>query len=86
MVEVGLAFGRETRTRRILGVFTILEVYLVPKNKLFWVGKHTNIIMKPTKSPTQGQPNPKKKQVKSGIWATVPHSIIFFSWVGIGFK
>ena len=33
--------------------------------KLCWVGKHMDIIMKPTNSPTQGQPNPRKKWVKS---------------------
>ena len=28
--------------------------------KLCWVGKYINITMKPTNSPTQGQPNPEK--------------------------
>ena len=52
---------------------------------LCWVGKHANIIMKPTNSPTQGQPKPKKYLVKSGIWATVFPQEGNFSWVGIGF-
>ena len=38
--------------------------------KLCWVGDHVDIIMKPTNSPTQGQPNPRKYEVKGGLWAT----------------
>ena len=38
--------------------------------KLCWVGKHIDIIIKPTNSPTQGQLNPEKNEVKSGLWAT----------------
>ena len=43
--------------------------------------------MKPTNSPTQGQPNPRKKQAKSGNWAIFPHSKVFFvgwDWFYIG--
>ena len=51
---------------------------------LCWVGKHANITMKPTNSPTHGQPNPRKirlKTVKSGLWATFSHSKeIFVGW------
>ena len=37
-----------------------------------------NIIMKPTNSPTQGQPNPRKIRLKVGIWAIFsPHQIVF---------
>ena len=32
--------------------------------KFCWVGKHINVIMKPTNSPTQGQPNPRKIGLK----------------------
>ena len=32
--------------------------------KLGWVGKHINIITKPTNPPTQGQPNPRKIRLK----------------------
>ena len=42
--------------------------------KLCWVGKHINVIIKPTNSPTQGQPNPRK----IGIWGTFSHSKYFF--------
>ena len=38
--------------------------------KLCRVGKHVNIIMKPTNSPTQGQRNPRKNRLKGGNWAT----------------
>ena len=34
--------------------------------------------MKPTNSPTQGQPNPRKNRLKVGIWATFSHSKYFF--------
>ena len=34
--------------------------------------------MKPTNSPTRGQPNPIKIMLKSGIWATFSHSEYFF--------
>ena len=34
--------------------------------------------MKPSNSPTQGQPNPRKNRLKSGIWATFfPQQIVF---------
>ena len=33
--------------------------------KFCWVGKHKNVIMKLTNSPTQGQPNPRKRKKKS---------------------
>ena len=46
--------------------------------KFCWVGKHIDIIMKPTNSPTQGQPNPRKFRFKSGIWATFSQSNFFF--------
>ena len=44
-----------------------------------------DIIMKPTNSPTQGQPNPRKSGLKSGNWATFFPPQIIFAWVGIGF-
>ena len=46
--------------------------------KFCWVGKHINITMKPTSSPTQGQRNPRKNRLKSGVWATLSHSKYFF--------
>ena len=43
------------------------------------LGKHVNIIMKPTNSPTQGQPNARKIRLKSGILGPTffPQQIIF---------
>ena len=42
--------------------------------KFCWLGKHINISMKATDSPTQGQPNPREKKAKSGHWGTFSHS------------
>ena len=43
-----------------------------------------NIVMKPTNSPTQGQPNPRKNSLKVAFGPLFPTANIF-SWVGIGF-
>ena len=43
--------------------------------KLYGVGKHLNTIMKLTKSPTQGQPNPKKNSLKAAFVPLFSHSI-----------
>ena len=51
---------------------------------LCWVGKHVNVIMKPTNSPTQGQPRPRKVRFKVAFGPLFPTESIF-SWVGIGF-
>ena len=46
-----------------------------------WGGKHVNITMKPTNSPTQGQPNPRKIRFKSGILGHFfPQQIFFVGW------
>ena len=46
--------------------------------KFCWIGKHVNIVMKPTNSPTQGQPNPRKNRLKVAFGATFfPQQIIF---------
>ena len=49
--------------------------------KFCWVGKHTSIIMKPTNSQTQGQPNPRKNRLKVAFGPLFPTASIF-SWVG----
>ena len=50
--------------------------------KFCWVGKHGKIIKKPTNSPTQGQPNPKKEKLDQkwhlGHFFFLPHSNHFF--------
>ena len=43
--------------------------------KFCWVGKHINIIMKPSNSPTQA-----KNRLKVAFGATFSPSKIFFSW------
>ena len=51
-----------------------------------WVGKRVKTIMKPTSSPTRGQPNPRKVGLKSGVWANFfPVESNFFSGLGFGF-
>ena len=50
--------------------------------KLSWVGKHINIIMKATNSPTQGQPNPRTSRLKVAFGPLFP-TANNFSWVGI---
>ena len=55
--------------------------------KLCWVGKRINIVIKPTISPTQGQPNPRKNRWKVAFWATFAHSKYFFvgwDWFHVG--
>ena len=63
------------------------EIGCLRSTKLCWVGKHINVIMKPTDSPTQGQPNPRKVRLKSVIWATFSQSKYFFvgwDWFHVG--
>ena len=73
-----------TGTTTIAATITLGCFAMVGKHTKFcWVGKHVNIMTKPTNSPTQGQPNPRKKYVKSGIWATFLPTTNYFSWVGI---
>ena len=63
----------------------VIGCWRLSKILLGWKTDHF-IIMKPTNSPTQGQPNPeKKKRSKSGVCATFfAHSKYFFRGVGIG--
>ena len=46
------------------------EYVCLRSTKFCWIGKHANVIMKPTNSPTQGQPNLRKNRLKSGPNAT----------------
>ena len=43
--------------------FIFISVGCLRFTKLGWVGKHTTNTMKPTNSPTQGQPNPRKNKL-----------------------
>ena len=62
----------------------ILIVGCLRFTEFSWVGKHVNIIMKPTNCPTQGQPNPRKNWLKVAIGPLFP-TANNFSWVGICF-
>ena len=42
-----------------------------------WVGNHINIIMKPTNSPSQGQPNPRKIRLKWHLGHFFPQQIFY---------
>ena len=44
------------------------------RTKFCWVGKHINIIMKPTNSSTQGQTNPRKNRLKVVLGPLFSHS------------
>ena len=49
----------------------------------FWVGKRTHVIVKPTNSPTQGQPNPTKISLKVAfgpLFSDLPNSVGFGVW------
>ena len=62
-----------------------LEV--IAMNQILLGRKTSNFYMTPTNSPTQGQPKPKKRWVRSGIWAAFSHSNFFFvgwDWFYIG--
>ena len=51
--------------------------------KFCWVGKHVNITMKPTNSPTQGQPNPRKSRLKVTFGPPFPTENTFFRGLGL---
>ena len=51
--------------------------------KLCWVGNDMSIIMKPSNSPTQGQPNPTRIRLKVVFGPLFPTANVFL-WVGIG--
>ena len=74
----GFDQSQETAANNQLFAFTIGCLRFT---KFCWVGKHANIIMKPTNTPTQGQPNNPRTM------AFGPHfpAANNFSWVGIDF-
>ena len=47
-----------------------------------WVGNHINITMKPTNSPTQGQPNPRKIRLNMAFGPLFPTANDFW-WLGL---
>ena len=44
------------------------------------LGKRINIVMKPTNSPTQGQPNPRKIRLKVALGLLFPTVFFFVGW------
>ena len=48
-------------TNHVCGCIRLLLLVCLRYTNHCWVRKHVNIIMKPTNSPTQGQPSPRKK-------------------------
>ena len=74
------------RAGRIIARLVPLVIGCLRFTKLWWIGKHVNIFMKPMNSPTQGQqPNPRKKRLRVAFGPLFSHSKNIFSWVGIGF-
>ena len=54
-------------------------------SKFCWVGKHINIVMKPSNSPTQGH-NPTQEKIGQKVaFGPLFPTAYNFSWVGIGF-
>ena len=62
---------------------TVLTLGRSRHTKFYWVGKHVNTITKPSNSPTQAQPNPRKIRLKVAFWATFSHSKHFFGGLGL---
>ena len=69
---------------RIGGIPQVAIVRCLRYTKLCSDGKHVSIMMKPTNSPIQGQPNPRKNRLKVAFGPLFP-TANNFSWVGIGF-
>ena len=62
---------------------TVLTLGRSRHTKFYWVGKHVNTITKPSNSPTQAQPNPRKIRLKVAFWATFFPQQIFFRGLGL---
>ena len=56
-------------------VFTVLAIY---HTKFCWVGKLIHVIMKPTNSPTQGKPIPRKIRSKVAFGPLFRTAFFFF--------
>ena len=72
---------RERSRNKIIRVFAIYQILLGWKA---FIKYSRGIIMKPTNSPTQGQPNLRKNRLKVAIGSLFSTANIL-SWVGIGF-
>ena len=74
--------ARSTVFETVVNLIYTIKVECLRSTKFCWAGKHTNIVMNPTNSPTQRQPDPRNIRLKVAIWATFSHSEQFFGGWG----
>ena len=77
LLRLQIRFRLLWRLRLRLRLYCNNLVGCVRFTKFCWVEKHTDIIMKPTNSPTQGQPNPSKIRFKVAFEPLFPTANIF---------
>ena len=72
---------------REMNEFTQPTLYILALSSC-WVGKHVTTIVKPTNSPTQGQPNPRTVRFKSWhlghFFPTANYFFVGWDWFYIG--
>ena len=78
-------FGVGVYCSTIMKTLTLKTRVFATYQILCWNGKHINISMKPTNSPTRGQPNPRKNRLKRGILGHFFPQSNNIPWVGIDF-
>ena len=79
-------YRQKSRQKQLISctLVSVVRVRCLRFTKLCWVRKHLHIIMKPTNSPTQRQPSPRKIGLKVGV-GPLFQAAIDLSWVRIGF-
>ena len=76
--RAGYGKVRRCRVLHVLPVyFVLIECLRFTKILLSWKTYLVSMIMKPTNSPTQGQPNPRKNRFKVAFWTTFSQQIFF---------
>ena len=75
---------RKYRSGRNVKIICAFIVGYLRFTNFCWVGKHVNILMKPTNFPTQGQPNPIQNMLTVAFGPLFP-TANNFSWIGINF-
>ena len=101
IIQNGKAVARDSRSRIFVAVINLCELVVRSVGRfsrlergatrvfmiyqICWDGKHINITVKLSNSPTQGQPNPRKNRL---IVAAGPRlaTANIFSWVGFDFR
>ena len=82
-VSVGLVLF-DTTLRKLKGRLYIVLVGCLQYTYLSWVGNiHVNIIMKPTNSRSEGQPNPRNIRLNLTIGPLFPPQQIVFRGLGL---